>query len=166
MGIETLAIAGFAGLNAINTMNQGQASAKAVVQGAQYTIANQANDTVRNAGKLQTSFLQSGISLDGGPMDAIAQAFTQGRTNISRTASNANATSQNLISSARTKALEGIATTAAGASAFGGSITSGLDQVGTAADFASDGSFNGIGQGLGSLGTNGEGPFQPPTWWG
>lgn len=162
MGIETLAIAGFTGLQAMQTMKQGNAAAKAAVQQGQYTIQNQADNTVRAAGKLQTSFLNSGISIDGGPMDVITQALTKGTTDIQRTADNVNTTAKNDISAARTKALEGIAKNAASA----GTGSFGVDSLTYGTD-----SWNGFGQELGSIGGGPMGPYQSPistssSWWG
>lgn len=143
MGWETLAIAGFQGLQAMNTMNQGESAAKAAVKQAGYQTQQVADNTVRTAGSLQTSFLQSGITLAGGPMDVLAQAFAKGQTDIGRIAANANATSKNDINAARSKALEGLMSSAAGASSsffgaadnFGSDVSSGLTSMNNGTGF-------------------------------
>lgn len=118
MGWETLAIAGYSALNAENTLKTGKAAAKAAVQQGDYQVQQTADQTLRSAGTLKTSFLQSGLSLEGAPMDVLTQAFAKGQTDIGRIATNANATAKNDINSARTKALEGLATSAASAYSF------------------------------------------------
>lgn len=95
-----------------------------------------ADQTVRTAGSLRNSFLTSGLTLEGGPMDVIAQAFAKGRTDIGRAAENANAASKNTVSSARTKMLQNLGTTAAVAvggfaSDFGNGFEYGFDNAAT-----------------------------------
>lgn len=120
----TLAIAGFSVLNAANTANQGTAQAKAAVQQGEYQTQQIADNTVRSAGALKTSFLQSGLTLDGGPMAVLSQAFAKGQTDIGRIATNANNTAKNDINTARTKALESLASST-GVGSLGSSLFSG-----------------------------------------
>lgn len=128
MGWETIAIAGFSALQAGNTLKAGQDQGKAIAQQAEQQAQNTADNTVRAAGKLTTSFLQSGLTLDGGPMDVLSQAFAKGNTDIGRIASNANTASKNAVNASRTKALQGLASTA-GTAAIGNGIFSGLDSA-------------------------------------
>lgn len=143
MGWETLAIAGFQGMQAVNTMKQGDRAANAAVAQGQIALQNSANNTIRTTGKLQSSFLQSGLTLEGGPMDVITRAFASGNTDLSRIASNTNATAKNDINSARSKAIEGLVQGVGGAS-MGSSLMSG------AGDFAS-----GFGDGFSNAFNNG-----------
>lgn len=129
MGWEALVTLGAGALNASNTMKQGTAAANAAITQAGYQAKDVADNTVRSAGKLQTSFLQSGIVLDGGdtgggPMQILSQAFAKGQTDIGRITANANQTAKNDINSARTKALAGLAS---GAAAGSSSLFSDLD---------------------------------------
>lgn len=132
MGWETLAIAGFAGLNAVNTMNAGTAQAQALAEEGGRQTKTIADNTIRTTGKLTTSFLQSGLTLEGGPMDVLTQAFAQGRTDISRTADNYNNQAKNAVSAARTKALSSLTSSfaSAGSGLFSGG---GLDSAFTSA---------------------------------
>lgn len=165
MGWETLAVAGFSALQAVNTIQQGNAQARAIDQQAQQQAQNEADNTLRSAGRVQTSFLQSGITLEGGPMQAITQAFTKGQTDIGRIASNANNAASNAINAARSKALQGLASSAAGA-AGGASILSG---AGDAASGFADGFSQGFdnptafqtGALPGDVGGLSYGPYQP-----
>ena len=112
MGWETIAIAGFNALSAANTMNQGNAAARAAVQQGEQEAKASADKTVQGVGKLQTSFLQSGLTLEGGPMDVLTKAFAAGQTDISRITANANANAKNAVNAARTKALTSLASSA------------------------------------------------------
>lgn len=159
MGWETIAIAGFRGLQAVNQMKQGEASADAAVQQGEEEATNAANNTVRAAGTLRNSFLSNGLSIQGGPLAAITQTITTGNTNIGRIAQNANNTASNDINSARTAALTTLASTAAMA-AGGPSSTF----------FGSPASFDSLGQTVGNTfnqvgswfgGSRSIGPYQP-----
>lgn len=128
MGWETAAAAGFSILSASNKIDQGKAQAQALADQGTYQEKNIADNTVRTTGKLQTSFLNSGIALDdlGGTSAVIGQAFNQGYTDIERTRSNADNASKNAYNSARTAALEGLVSSAAG-KAIGSSVGGFLD---------------------------------------
>lgn len=132
MGWETFAIAGYQALEARNTMKEGRAAARAIIAEAQIEAENKAHDTVRAAGKLQNSFLNSGLTLEDGPQDVIARAYAAGQKDINRIVENANIRSKNTMKASRTKMLEGIANTVKGID-FGvdsgvfGDIAGGLD---------------------------------------
>lgn len=156
MGWETLAIAGFSGLRAVNQIQQGEAAARAATQQGEEEAQNSANNTVISAGKVRNSFLSSGLTLDGGPMDAITQIFNTGNTNIARIAENANNQASNAVNSARTAALATLGQSAAMAAGGGmGSVDSFLDTQ-----------WNGLGQTLGrdfsGAGSDFIGPVQSP----
>lgn len=150
MGIETVAIAGFAALQAANTLKEGDQQAKGIVKAAEYQASNSADNTLRGAGKLQTSFLQSGLTLEGGPMDVLTQAFGQGRTDINRLASNANNASKNAVNAARSKAIAGLMT-AAGSASMGSSM---FDAAGDAATTAASYAPDSFAYGLSDMGFN------------
>lgn len=152
MGWETLAIVGFQALSSAQGMSAANKEAKGITaQGAFY--AKQAADkTVQGTGKLKTSFLQSGLTLDGGPMDVLTQAFNKGYTDINQIKTNADNAAKNVVSAARSKALMSLAGSAAGA--FGGS---------SFGEFGGSG-WNGFGQELGSaFDSSPVGPFQSPV---
>jgi vacuolar-type H+-ATPase subunit H len=131
MGWATAAMAGFSLLQASNTIEQGKAQASAYAQQGTYQAKQIADNTVRKAGTLQTSFLQSGITLDGGAQEVLSQAFGQGTTDINRTIDNANNQSKNIMNQARTKALSSMASMATMAAMGGGSVGGGLTQAGS-----------------------------------
>lgn len=119
MGWETVAAVGFQALQGIQGIKQANSQARGIAHEGEIAAQNSADSTIRAAGKLQTSFLQSGITLEGGPMDVLKSAFGKGYTDIGRIRDNANAGSKNLVSAARTKAIIGLASSST--SAFGSS---------------------------------------------
>lgn len=127
-------------------MKEGKAAARAVVAEAQINAENMAADTVRAAGKLQASFLNSGLTLEDGPTNVIERAYTAGRKDIRRIVDNANTQSKNIMKGARTKMLEGIAERAKGLD-FG--VDSGIfSDVGAGIESAWDGYGFGVGYDL------------------
>lgn len=122
MGIETaiiLAVASTA-LGAMNTMKQASQQAKAVVKTANINAMNKAKQTALKAGAQQTSFLNSGLTLEGTPMGAISETFKTGLEDIELIRSNANTESKNIMSNARMQVFQSILST--GASVAGGSV--------------------------------------------
>ena len=160
MGWETLAIAGFSAMRAVNQMQQGESQANALVKQGEQEAQTSANNTVITAGKTQNSFLSSGLTLDGGPMAALTQIFNTGNTNISRIASNANNAADNAINSARTAALSTLASTAAMAAGGGGGSFFGSSESFDSLGQSVGNQFNSIGSSLGMT-TRSLGPFQP-----
>jgi hypothetical protein len=154
VGWETLAIVGFQAISSAQGMGQAKKEAKAKAKEGELAAMNVADATVRAAGKLRTNFLQSGLTLEGGPMEVIAQAFAKGRTDISRIEANANAASKNLVSAARTKMLSGLAGSLA-TSAFSPDFSSSFGQF---TDNA--GAYMGLNPEYGPFGQNNYGPFQ------
>lgn len=141
MGWETVAIIGFQALSSAQGMSAANKQAKGITaQGAFY--AKQAADkTVQGTGKLKTSFLQSGLTLDGGPMDVLTAAFNKGYTDISQIKTNADNAAKNVVSAARSKALMSLASSAAGAfgssgfSDFADNVGSGFTSMGNGTGF-------------------------------
>lgn len=149
MGWETLAFAGFEALSGAQGISQAKKQAGAVAREGEYAAQTTADNTIRTTGKLTTSFLQSGLTLEGGPMDVLKQAFSKGYTDINRIKTNADTQSKNIVSAARTKAIQGMALAAAGAA--GGSAGAGLTDA-----------YNGFGQTVGSIfDSSPVGPYQP-----
>lgn len=114
MGWETAVTTGFSALTAAGKMAQGQATSDAFAREGEQRASLIADNTARTIGKLQTSFLHSGIALDdvGGTQAVIGEASKQGLTDVSRTIDNYNNQSKNSYNSARTAALEGLIKTA------------------------------------------------------
>jgi len=82
--------------------------ASAITEEARLQAENKARDTVREAGKLQSSFLSSGLTMEGTPMEVLKRTYQYGREDINQIAKNANARSKNIMTKARTEMLEGM----------------------------------------------------------
>lgn len=138
MGWETLAIVGFQAISGIQGMKAANSQAKGIAREGEYAAQTTADNTIRSTGKLQTSFLQSGLTLEGGPMDVLKSAFSKGYTDIGRIKSNADAGAKNVVSAARTKALQGLASSAAGAAGAAGLGGAANDLFTTAGSYLPD----------------------------
>lgn len=114
MGWETVAVVGFQLLSGRAGVSQARSQAQAIADEGSRNALSVADNTVRRAGTLQTSFLQSGLTLEGGPMDVISRAFAKGTTDIRSIESNTNAQTKNIMGVARTKALTSLASSVAG----------------------------------------------------
>lgn len=149
--------------------NQAEDTANAQVQEGEYKASNIADNTLRTAGKLQTSFLQGGISLDGGPNAVIQQAFAKGTTDINRTLTNANNQSASTINGARTAALSMLSQTfmgsTGGAAGDSQGVSSGLSQLNSSVAYG----LNDAGYGntaYDMLDNSDRDPSPMPTWTG
>ena len=111
MGWETGISLGASAVGGFENIQNAKSQSKAIATSAEYTASNMANQTSRNIGSLEASFLKGGIALTGGggPAAIFQQAGQQGNLDIQRTIDNANASISNTMSSARTAALGGIA---------------------------------------------------------
>jgi hypothetical protein len=144
MGWETLAMVGFQAISGMQGVSQAKKEGRAITKAAERETMSIADQTVRNAGSLRNSFLSSGLTLEGGPMEVISQAFAKGRTDIARTAENANASAKNKVSAARTKMLSSLGQSAMGAvggfaSDFGDGFQYGFENADTIATGATPG---------------------------
>ena len=147
MGWQALAIIGFQALSQVSGINAATKSAKAVAREGEYAAQQVADNTIRTTGKLTTSFLQSGITLEGGPMDVLKQAFSKGYTDISRIQTNANTEAKNIMSGARSKFIEKMASmivpsAASSLSSFGNAAQNGFNNAATFQTGATPGAGN------------------------
>jgi len=117
-----LAIAGIglATVSAISGMSAADKAAKATIREGNLVAANKAKETKLKAARLQTSFLNSGLTLEGTPMAAIDDTFNTGLADIEQIGSNYNNQAKKIISNARTSALTGLATAVISAGAMRG----------------------------------------------
>lgn len=141
MGWETLAMVGFQALINRSAHNAAKKQAKGVIQEGEYVAGNKARDTLRATGRLTTQFLQSGLTLEGGPSEAISQAFQAGYRDIGRIKSNYNTQAKNIMNAQRTKALEGYGKMIAGAgigSSVGSMFGGGPESLGGIGGYSGD----------------------------
>lgn len=119
MGIETALIVGMNALSAVGSIQQSKAQAKAAVQEGNIAAQNKAKETKLKAASLQTSFLNSGLTLEGTPMSVIEDTFNTGMQDINQIKSNYDNKAKNIISAGRTEALGKLASGMSGMD-FGG----------------------------------------------
>lgn len=133
MGIETIAMAAFSAISAASTMQQGKAQAKAIARKGTLDAKNKAKETVYRAANLRQSFLSGGLSMEGTPMSVINETITTGQEDVDQIIANANMSSKNTMSSARSSALGKLGKTFAsslGSFDIGGGIPDELQDFG------------------------------------
>jgi hypothetical protein len=117
MGIETIMFAAFTGMQAIGSLMQGQAQAKAAVQQGNIDAQNMAKKTRYAAARQTVSFLNSGLTLEGTPQAVIDETYATGIKDVGQIRMNANTAASNAINAGR---MEAIGTIASGFSGMGG----------------------------------------------
>lgn len=103
--------------------------ANAIVAEGNIQAKNKAREIAYKAGTQRVSFLNSGLTLEGTPMNVIDQTFTTGLEDINQIASNYNNKAKGVISAARSKAISSMANSFAGFSLPGGSSNSGFSSI-------------------------------------
>lgn len=124
MGIETALFIGFQALSAVSSIKQSKAQAKAVIAEGNIAAANKAKEVQLKAARLQSSFLTSGLTLEGTPMSVIESTFDTGIEDIQQIRSNYGNQAKNIISAGRSEALGKLASGAQGLD-FSGMASSG-----------------------------------------
>jgi len=114
MGLETAALI-FSVISAGAGMMNASAEAKATIKEGNIVASNKAKETQLKAAKLQSSFLSSGLTLEGTPGAAAGRACRTGMEDIEQIRSNYNTKAENIISSGRLKAITTLAAGFAGA---------------------------------------------------
>jgi len=156
MGIETLALFGLAAFKADQQRRQANREAKALIQEGNIQSRNKAKEVAYRASKAKVSFLNSGLTLEGTPINALEGIFSSGIEDINIIGENANTRAKNVISAARTQAIMGFANVAAGAVAGRGGLSSAKNSF----TFGT-GTYGGFQQSLASgFDSTAMGPFQ------
>ena len=124
MGVETAIILGLTALSAVSTMSAANKKADAEIEQGNILAANKAKETKLKAARLQTSFLNSGLTLEGTPMATINDTFSTGLSDIEQIRSNANNKAKTALAEGRSSVLSGLATSfiAAGGAKWLGSL--------------------------------------------
>ena len=115
MGIETAIILGLVALKASQQMKAGeqqakqlndlaQAQAKAGVKEGEFAAKNKAREVTLRAARLQSSFLTSGLTLEGTPGSAIQSTFSTGLEDVNQILSNTSQSSRNAVAQGRFQA--------------------------------------------------------------
>lgn len=121
MGIETALIIGLSAVSAAGQIQNSKAQAKQIIAEGNIAAKNKAQETQLKAARIQSSFLSSGLTLDGTPNSVISGAYDTGIQDIQQIRSNYSSRAKNALSEGRTAALSSLAGSMAGAS-FGGSM--------------------------------------------
>lgn len=144
MGIETIAFLALSAVSASMKMNDAKKQAEGVAREGELVAKEKAKEVRYKVARQTSSFLNSGLTLEGTPQDVIGETFSTGKEDIGNIQSNYNAKSKNIISSARTEAIGQIAGSFAGAS-LGGSAGSMFGATSAGVQSA----YNGTGFGTG-----------------
>lgn len=115
MGVDPISIALIAAsvYSAGTTLKNAKSQAKAVTATAETNAQNKAIQTAAKAAYQRTSFLSSGFTLEGTPTSVLNSTYYTGRQDINQIISNANIQSKNIMSQARSSAIESLMSTAA-----------------------------------------------------
>ena len=114
MGIETILILGATLLQADANIKQAESEAQAIADQGSLDAKNAAQKTVLRAARQQSSFLNSGLLLEGTPMSAIQNTFAVGLEDVNQITTNANRRSSNIIKGARANTIASFAKMGAG----------------------------------------------------
>ncbi len=115
---STLAIIGLTALQTVSQLKQSERAAETAIAQGELDAKTKAKETKLRAVRAQSSFLTSGLTLEGTPMAAIQDIFKTGLEDVEQISTNANRRSKNIISSGRTQALGTLASGVSGS--FGG----------------------------------------------
>lgn len=122
MGWETLLVAAVGGLqvaSAVQEQKQANKQARATIEEGNIAAANKAKEIRAKAARAQVNFLNSGITLEGTPLNALTGVFDSGLEDIKLLSSNYNRAAANQVAAGRTAMLKGFA--GAGMSVLGAS---------------------------------------------
>lgn len=123
----TWATLAFSALSAAQTLKGGRAEARAAADAGNIAAGNKSRETLVKAGRLQSSFLNSGVTLEGTPMNILENTFSLGLQDIDQIATNSNARGKNAMTAARSKALGSLGASFSNASF--GDVFSGVDDI-------------------------------------
>lgn len=110
-------------ISAASSMNQAGKQAKAVVAQGNVALAEKAKSIRYAAAKQTTSFLNSGLTLEGTPNTVIGETFDTGLLDLKNMSAGYNSQAKNIIGQARADAIGKIAS-GFGSAAMGGSMGS------------------------------------------
>lgn len=130
MGIETAILVGLSVASAISSISTANKAGKATIREGEIVAANKAKEVKYKAAQLTSSFLNSGLTLEGTPYNVIDSTFNTGLEDIAQITSNYNMKAKSQISEGRSKALSTIVS-GFGSYAIGGGFGNISSSVGT-----------------------------------
>ena len=131
MGLETIAILGLSAMKADSAVRQSQSQANAAIDQANIDAKNKAGQVTQRTSSAQSSFLNSGLTLEGTPMASIKGMFNSGIQDVNQITTNADRQAKNILSKGRTQALSALAEGVAGASFGSGGLFEGSGTLGS-----------------------------------
>lgn len=137
MGIETALIIGLTAASALGQIENSKQQAKAITKEGNIAAQNKARETQIKAARVQNSFMNSGLTLEGTPENVITGTYDTGIKDINQIKSNYDSQAKNVISQGRTAALSTMAGSFAGAG-FGSSMGSMGDLFSKAGSYLPD----------------------------
>jgi len=118
VGLEVAVALAIAG--AIQTINQGKSNARGIAHQGRIEAEKTATRTKARAAQQKSSFLASGVTLEGTPMAALDSTFTMGIADTNQVIANANRSSRNVLGRAYSTAFKDLAMTGATVGMAGG----------------------------------------------
>lgn len=140
----------FVGLSAVSAMSQVSAAkqqAKATIAEGNIVAANKAKQVAQKTASQRVSFLNSGLTLEGTPMNVMESTFNTGLEDIGQISQNYNRTAKGQIAAGRSAAISSLASSFAGASmpSVGGSVGNFGSDVGAGISSMQNGTGFGLG---------------------
>lgn len=134
---------GLSVFKAANEMKNAKSAAKATVAEGEIVARNKAQEVMRKTASQKVSFLNSGLTLEGTPMNVIESTFNTGLEDINQISGNYNTKAKNQINAGRSAAIESLG------SGFSNAAMPGMGNVGgdMAAGFGSMSQGAGFGTG-------------------
>ncbi len=130
----TVAFVALSAFKAVSAVSASKKAAKATIAEGNIVAANKAKEVARKGAAQRVSFLNSGLTLEGTPMNVIESTFTTGLEDIGQIRANYDTRAKNQISAGRSEAIDALA------SGMSGTMSPG-----------SLGSFGDIGAGLNTM---------------
>jgi hypothetical protein len=105
----TAIMIGLSVASAASQQSAAKKQAKATIAEGNIVAANKAKEVARKAATQRVSFLNSGVTLDGTPMNVIESTFNTGLEDINQISSNYNTAAKNQIAAGRSAAIQSLA---------------------------------------------------------
>lgn len=109
MGWQTALLFGLKAFSAASEISASKKAANATIEEGNIAAANKAKQTLIGADKQRVSFLNSGLTLEGTPMNVIESTFNTGITDINQITKNYNTKASNQLSAGRSQAITSLA---------------------------------------------------------
>jgi len=146
----TAAMVALSAVSAVSQTSAANKAAKATVAEGNIVAANKAKDIAKVAASQKVSFLNSGLTLEGTPMNVIESTFDTGITDLNQISSNYNAKAKSQVSAGRQAGISSLFSAFAGASMAGMGGTSSGFASGSSFGAGTTSLFNGTGYGFGA----------------